>query len=37
MKLYLKGVALINILLVEIDLVLPYLFSAASTELVVLG
>lgn len=37
MKLYLKGVALISVLLVEIGLVLPYLFSAASTELVILG
>ena len=37
MKLYHKGVALISVLLVEIGLVLPYLFSAASTELVILG
>lgn len=37
MKLYLKVIALISMLLVEIGLVLPYLFSAASTELVVLG
>lgn len=37
MKLYLKGVSLISVLLVEIGLVLPYLFSAASNKLVVLG
>lgn len=37
MKLYLKMVALATALLVELGLVLPYLFSAASTELVILG
>lgn len=37
MKLYLKMVALTTVLLVEAGLVLPYLFSAASTELVIFG
>ena len=37
MKLYLKMVALATVLLIEVGLVLPYLFSAATTELVILG
>lgn len=37
MKLYVKVIALVTILLIEAGLVLPYLFSAASTELVILG
>lgn len=37
MKLYVKVIALVTILLIELGLVLPYLFSAASTELVILG
>ena len=37
MKLYLKVIVLVTVLLAEVGLVLPFLFSAASTELVIFG